>query len=146
MGKPFRSDVFVELHGPNFEAVKDFYSKLGFKIVWEEPAHGQKGYLVMKKGKSLMGFYCGSNQVFEHHYFKQFSKTTPRGYAVEITIPIRNIEDYYQKICQKIESKYIVEPLKISPWDKTPKKAFRLVDPFGFYLHFSKPMNMLYKE
>ena len=146
MGQPYLTDIFVELHVPDFAVVKDFYGKLGFKAVWEEPAHENKGYLVMKKGKSLLGFYCGNDQVFNHLYFKKFPKITPRGYAVEITIPIKNIEGYYKKICKVIDAKYVVGPLKLSHYDKTPKQNFCLIDPFGYYLHFSHPMNLLYKK
>lgn len=146
MGKPFLTDIFVELHVPDFALAKDFYEKLDFKKVWEIEPRGRQGYLVMKKGKSLLGFYCGSQEVYQHSYFKKFAPDTPRGYAVEITISIRDIEAYYQKISRKIDKKYIVQPLKLSHYDKTSKLNFRLVDPFGFYLHFSKPMNMLYKD
>ena len=35
MIKSTLTDVLIELHVPDFKPVKDFYSQLGFEIVWE---------------------------------------------------------------------------------------------------------------
>ena len=99
------TDVFIELHVPDFKKVIDFYTKLGFKIVWRS-----EDYLVIKKGKSILNFYGNSNKIFRQSYFKKFPKNTKRGYATEIVIPIDNIKEFYSKI---IKHAKIVEPLKL---------------------------------
>ncbi len=125
------SDVLLELHVPDFRQTKKFYKELGFKVVWEIKPHGRKGYLVMRKGDSILNFYCGNKHVYEQTYFKRFSKSTKRGYGVEVIIPVDDIKPFYGKVFRKYP-KQIIEKLKIrfSKWD------FRMVDPFGFYLRF----------
>lgn len=140
MGAPAKSDVILELHVPDFEKVKEFYGKLGFRVVWERKPEGMKGYLVMKKGGSILCFWAGNEEVYSHPYFKQFSKETKRGYGVEIIIFVKNIEKYYEKVKKFAK---VVEELTTQPWGD---KDFRIEDPFGFYLRFSSPYNTLYAE
>jgi lactoylglutathione lyase len=136
------TDVIIELHVPDFKAVKEFYSKLGFRKVWEYPPKEQSGYLVMKREKSIIAFFCGNSQVYNHPYFRKFPKKTPRGFGVEIAVYISDqpIEKYYESVIKKIGKKYIVEELKTKPWGL---KDFRITDPFGYYLRFGEPENIL---
>lgn len=131
------TDVIVELHVPDFAPVKDFYSKLGFNIVWERPPEGKKGYLVMQRESSVLCFWPGTKAVYDQAYFKQFPKETKRGYGVELVIFVDQIEDFYEKV--KLFSK-IVDALKTQPWGI---KDFRIEDPFGYYLRFSEPYDTL---
>lgn len=137
------SDVLVELHVDDFKIVKDFYIKLGFKIVWECPAKEKSGYLVMKRGKSILCFYCGNKEVYTHSFFSRFPKNTPRSYGIEVGIYVKNIDRFYKNVEQKLGSKFIVKPLMLKPWGK---KDFRIIDPFGFYIRFSEPLNILKKK
>jgi lactoylglutathione lyase len=141
--KPTLSDIIVELHVPDFNITKDFYGKLGFQTVWEYPPHKQSGYLVMRRGNSILAFFCGNNQVYQHAYFKNFPPQTPRGYAVEIRLNItdQKIETYYQHVIKSCGAKVIVEPLTLQPWGS---KDFRIIDPFGFYICIREPWNILY--
>lgn len=129
--KKLFSDILLELHVPDFKITKKFYKDLGFEVVWEKKPLARKGYLVMRRGDSIINFYCGNIHVYEQTYFKTFPKDTKRGYAVEVIIPIDNIEEFYKKIYRKYKSK-IVQPLK----KRFSKPDFRMVDPFGFYLRF----------
>jgi len=140
MSKPASSDIILELHVPDFGKVKDFYGKLGFEIVWERKPEGFKGYLVMKKQESVLCFWGGNEEVYNHPYFKQFSKDTKRGCGVEIIIFVEDIEKYYKEVSKFAK---IVEELKFQPWGD---KDFRVEDPFGYYLRFSNPYNTLYAE
>ena len=146
MPKATLTDVLIELHVPNFKPVKEFYSQLGFQVVWERQAHKQNGYLVLKREKTILCFYCGSDQVYQHAYFKRFSQSSPKGYAVEISIPAKNIDRFYCQILKKLDKKYLIEPMVVKPYDLNPKKDFRLKDPFGFYLCFHEPYDIMYKE
>jgi uncharacterized glyoxalase superfamily protein PhnB len=128
------SDIMVELHVPSFETAKSFYGKLGFKVVWERKPQKRQGYLVMRRGKSILNFYCGNKQVYGQSYFKRFPKDTKRGYAVEMVIPVDEIEGFYEEV-KKQAPKSIVEPLKLQPWGR---RDFRIEDPFGFYLRFTE--------
>ena len=144
MAKVALSDVLIELHVPDFEVTKRFYKKLGFEVVWEYPSEGKSGYLVMKRQDSIICFYCGSEEVYDHSFFKRFPKDTVRGYGVELAIYISDvsIEDYYSKIKKLIPTKCITQPLKVKPWGR---KDFRIVDPFGYYICFREPDNILIK-
>lgn len=135
------SDILLELHVPDFKKTRKFYQDLGFKVVWEKKPQKRKGYLVMRRGNSILNFYCGNNQVYEQNYFKNFPKTTKRGYAVEVIIPVDDIESFYNKISKKYQNK-IAQPLKV----RFDKLDFRMVDPFGFYLRFVERYDWVNKK
>lgn len=140
------TDVILELHVPDFKKARNFYKKLGFKVVWERKPGGVNGYLVLRRNKSVVCFYCGNQNVYQQGYFKRFSVKSPKGYAVEIVIPVENIEKLYDAVLKKVGKKFMVEPLKTQPYDIQKKKDFRIKDCFGFYLRFTEPINILYKE
>lgn len=130
------SDVMLELHVPDFAPVKQFYGDLGYEVVWEKPAQKDKGYLVMRNGSSILNFYCGTSQVYEHEYFGKFPKDTTRGYGVEIVIPVDNIDELFVKL-KVLHPQNIAAPLPGSH----SHKDFRVVDPFGYYLRFVERYN-----
>lgn len=132
-----KNSVLIELHIPDFEKAKKFYGKLGFRVVWEREPEGFKGYLIIKMGENILCFWAGNKQVLEHPYFKQFSKDSKRGYAVEIIIMVGDVEDYHKKVKSFAN---IVEPLQMRPWGL---KDFRIEDPFGFYLRITEPHDVL---
>lgn len=134
------NDVVLELHVPDFNKVKEFYGKLGFEIVWEREPEGFKGYLVMRMGNSILCFWGGNKEIYNHPYFKQFSNNTKRGYGVEIVIFVEDIDKYYEKVSKFAK---VVEELTLQPWGD---KDFRVEDPFGYYLRFCNPYNTLYAE
>ncbi len=134
------TDITVELSSPNFEITKNFYKKLGFSVVWEESPQDMNGYLVMRLQQSILCFFCGNEFVFQHPYFKSFPKETKRGYGVEISIPIVNIDKYYQKVITALPKTSIFQELKEQPWGK---KDFRIEDPDGYFLRFNEPWNVL---
>lgn len=136
MSKPALTDTIIELHVPDFGKVKDFYGKLGFKVVWETKP-GTLGYLVMKRGESILAYSEGNEEVYNHSYLKKFPKDTKRGYGVEIIIFVENIEEFYEKVkgfCN------VTDELQMHPWGY---EDFRIEDPFGYYLRFSSPYNTL---
>ncbi len=51
------NNLLIELHVPNFETAKDFYGKLGFKVVWERKPAEKKGYLVLKRNQTIFEGY-----------------------------------------------------------------------------------------
>ena len=120
------TDVYIELHVPDFKKAIEFYSRLGFKLLWRT-----EDYLVMKRKRSVLNFYGGSEKVFRHSYFGRFSKNTKRGYGVEIIIPVDRVERFYQSV-RKIAK--VVQPLELKKWGR---RDFRIVDPFGFYLRIT---------
>ncbi len=123
---PLVTDVMLELHVPDFKKTIDFYSIVGFRILRRE--EGPRGYLVMKRGKSILNFYGGQQSVSEHSYFKKFPRTTPRGYGVEIILPIRDVKNFYTKIRHRVR---VVTPLSLRRWGAWD---FRIKDPFGYYI------------
>jgi uncharacterized glyoxalase superfamily protein PhnB len=136
------TDTTIELSVDSFDKAKEFYSKLEFTVVWEDPAQEgqQNGYMVMKKENSVLCFFCGNKEVYNHLYFKNFPSDTKKGYGVEISIPVENLEDYYNRVEKVIGRENIYQPLEEKPWGK---KDFRIEDPFGYFLRFNEPWNVL---
>lgn len=125
---PFRSEVLVELHVPDFQRAYDFYKLFGFKLQWMED-----GYMVLKHGSQALCFYGGEESVREHHFFGAFPEGTLRGYGVEVILFIDTIDDFFRTTSSKMK---VVSALELRPWGK---KDFRVEDPFGYYLRISEP-------
>jgi catechol 2,3-dioxygenase-like lactoylglutathione lyase family enzyme len=121
------TDVYIELHVPDFKKAIRFYSRLGFKLLWRT-----EDYLVMRRKRSVLNFYGGSQKVYSHSYFGRFKKTTKCGYGVEIIIPVDRVELIYSSVRKFAK---IVQPLQLKKWGR---RDFRIVDPFGFYLRITE--------
>ena len=121
------TDVYIELHVPDFRKAIEFYRRLGFKLLWRT-----EDYLVMKRKRSVLNFYGGSRKVYSHSYFGRFKKTTKCGYGVEIIIPVDRVERIYKGVRKFAK---IVQPLQLKKWGR---RDFRIVDPFGFYLRITE--------
>ncbi len=121
------TDVYIELHIPDFKKAIGFYSRLGFKLLWRT-----EDYLVMRRKRSVLNFYGGSQKVYSHSYFGRFKKTTKCGYGVEIIIPVDRVERFYNRVRKFAK---IVQPLQLKKWGR---RDFRIVDPFGFYLRITE--------
>lgn len=140
MQKPQRSnDLFIELHVPDLEKVKEFYGKLGFSLASEDKLGKELGYLVMRLKNTQLHFYGGDERIYEHDFFKRFPKDTPRGYGVEITISIDDIDSYYKKV-EPLIKENLAEPLQMRSWGI---KDFRIMDCFGYYIRFTEQMNWI---
>jgi hypothetical protein len=127
----------LELHVPDFQQVKDYYSRLGFEVVWERKPEAEKGYLVMRMDNNIICFWPGTQSVYDQPHFKKFPKDTPRGYGVEAVIMVNDIDVYYEKVKDFAN---VVEPLVLQPWGS---KDFRVTDPFGYYLRFTSKHSIL---
>lgn len=134
---PAISNVLLELQVPDFTKVKEFYSQLGFRVVWERKPEGFKGYLVIKMEDNILCFWAGNDKVYEQSYFKKFPKDAPRGNGVELVLMVKDLEQYYLEVKSKVE---VFEELQDRPWGL---RDFRIVDPFGFYLRFTTRHNIL---
>jgi lactoylglutathione lyase len=135
--KPAQNTVLVELHVPDFERVKDYYGKFGFKIMRETKPEDKNGYLVLKLEDNIVCFWAGNEEVYEQSYFKRFPKDTKRGYGVEIVLMLSDIEGYYRKVKDFAN---VVGPLALRPWGL---KDFRIEDPFGYYIRVTSLHNIL---
>lgn len=129
------TNTHIELHVPDFQKTVKFYTLFGFKVVWMDDR-----FLVMKRGKSILNFNEGSERVYEQSYFKNFPNDTKRGYAVEIVIPVDDIDSLFASIKEKVK---IVQPLILKRWGK---RDFRVEDPFGFYLRFTEQYDWINNE
>lgn len=129
-----QTDVFIELHVPDFAKAVGFYSKLGFKVLWRT-----EDYLVMRRRRSVLNFYGDSSKIYRHTYFGRFNPKTKTGYGVEIIIPIDGLSQFYRRVRRVIR---ILEPLKLRRWGR---RDFRVVDPFGFYLRITERYNWVKK-
>ncbi len=130
MNTPFKTDLLVELHVPDFAAVSAYYGALGFAPVWQEP-----NYLVLKKGDSVLNFYGGGPDIDKHSYFSKFPDGNKSGFRVEIVIFESELFEFYESI--KSTHNVVAAP-QLRPWGKWD---FRLEDPNGFYLRISEPYN-----
>src|SRR3989338_7314452 len=124
------NNLILELHVPDFNKVKEFYSCLGFETAMEHIPAELPGYLVLKRksdlGDTFLNFYGGDERVYDQSFFKQFSKNTLRGYATEITIPVSNIKLEYEKIRTSVPNSIVRELEDLIDVD-TKWKDFRMV-------------------
>lgn len=135
-----QNNALIELHVPDFEKAKEFYGRLGFKVVWERKPEMSKGYLVMRLDNNILCFYAGNEHVWNHSYFGKWPRKTKRGYAVEIVLIVKDLKTVYSK-AKKIAK--TVQGMKLKPWGL---KDFRVEDPFGFYVRITEPHNILDKK
>ncbi|MBI4067087.1 hypothetical protein HY407_01790 [Candidatus Gottesmanbacteria bacterium] len=142
MASTIKNNLIIELHVPDLNVVKDFYSKLGFEVkVDDDVNETDLGYVTMfrrdKIGNTLLNFYGGDDRVYNQSYFKDFPKDTKRGYATEVTIPVSGIEALYKSVTTYLKQ-HIVRELVESKDHEYKWKDFRMEDPFGFYLRFTE--------
>ena len=137
-----QNNLVLELHILDFEKARKFYSIFGFKEILNDSTSGggsDLGYMVLKRddkmGSSLLNFYGDKKKVSQHARFVDFPEDTPKGYAVEITIPVSNVEKLQEEIKPKIDESQIGQELVLKRWGK---KDFRVIDPFGFYVRFTE--------
>lgn len=136
------NNLVLELHVPDFAKAREFYKLFGFSDLRYDPQSGgnsELGYLVLKRkdalGETHINFYGNKEKVSQHSHFKDFPPTTPRGYAVEITIPVTDVNALWEATKDKLTQVQIAQPLVLKRWGK---KDFRVVDPFGFYVRFTE--------
>lgn len=85
----------------------------------------------------MLNFYGDDERVFQQAYFKKFSPQTPRGYAVEITILVSSISNFYKQVFKTLKN-YIIQELMEKKDSTTSWQDFRLVCPFGFYIRVTE--------
>ncbi len=136
------NNLVLELHIPNFQPARDFYSMFGFTEFRYDPQSGGNsdlGYLVLARddeiGETHLNFYGDKEKVSQHSHFRDFPANTPRGYAVEITIPVSDVGKLWEEVKEKLKPEQIAQPLTLKRWNK---KDFRVIDPFGFYVRFTE--------
>jgi hypothetical protein len=136
------NSLVLELHIPDFNIARKFYSIFSFKEIMYDPASGggsDLGYMVLKRedtiGNTSINFYGDKDKVFQHKYFADFPTNTPRGYEVEITVLVSDVKKLWEEAKDKIPEKQIAQSLTLKRWNKWD---FRVVDPFGFYVRFTE--------
>lgn len=122
MIKPATNHSLVEFYVHDLGLAKDFYQKLGFQIVWEIDS-----FVVLKLDQNIVTFFRGPNL-----HFDKYPSSALRGLGVEVVINVESepISSYFEKV-KKIYPKNIIETLTH-------------LDPFGLYLRFTEPENILY--
>ncbi len=136
------NDLIVELHVPDLEMAKDFYTKLGFEVAMDDkPNEKELGYLTMVRkdnaGSTMLNFYGGDERVYNQAFFKQFPKDTKSGFEISVTIVVSDIEKLYAIVSTELKEN-IVREIKNLEDHEHSWKDFRMVDPFGFYLRFTE--------
>ena len=139
---PIQNNLIIELHVPDFDVVKKFYGAMGFISILEHvPTAEVPGYLVLQMenelGKTIINFYGGNELVYNQSYFKQFPKTTQRGYAVEITVPVADIDEFYESIKDSLIEN-LVQGITIKHDGEMEWRDIRIEDPNGYYLRFTE--------
>ncbi len=129
--------TWVELHVPDFDPVRTFYTHLGFKVLWERPPEEKKGYLVTQLGANILCFWCGNDHVYDQSHFRRFHRDTPPGFGVEIVLSVDDIDELFGRVHG---DERVVQPLERQPWCGV--RDFRMIDPSGFYLRFTEPFDI----
>jgi len=142
MKNPIRNNLVIELHVPDLNIIKEFYSKLGFVIGMEDDINDKElGYLTMTRsdelGNTMLNFYGGDDRVYNQSYFKQFPRDTKRAYASEVTIPTKDIDEMYELAMANLKD-HVIKELKETKDHNHKWRDFRMEDPFGFYLRFTE--------
>jgi len=142
MENNIKNNLVLELHIPDFGKAKTFYAQFGFEDLSYDPTSGggsDLGYMVLKRedsmGRTMLNFYGDKEKVSKHSHFADFPADTPRGYGVEITIPVSDVEKLWKEVKEKLNSQEISQELTLKRWGK---KDFRIIDPFGFYVRFTE--------
>jgi len=140
--KPIRNNLVLELHIPDFEPARKFYKLFGFEQLSYDPTSGggsDLGYMVLvrkdKLGDTMINFYGDQEKVAQHARFVDFPADTPRGYAVEITIAVTDVEGLWKTVAPSLSKEVVSQPLTLKRWGK---QDFRVIDPFGFYVRFTE--------
>jgi hypothetical protein len=143
MIKPIQNNLVIELHVPDFALAKQFYGFLGFnKVTFEHtPTADEPGYMVLRRedeqGSTMINFYGGNEKVYSQSYFKKFPKDTKRGYATELTIPVKDIDGFFNMTSPLIPNN-IQQPVMDKVDGDVKWRDCRIEDPFGFYLRFTE--------
>lgn len=140
---PIHNNLVLELHIPSFTPARKFYGLFGFEQLSYDPTSGggsDLGYMVLIRrdhivGDTLINFYGDKNKVSQHARFNEFPADTPRGYAVEITVPVSDVARLWEQVKGTLDGKIISQALVTKRWGK---QDFRVVDPFGFYVRFTE--------
>jgi len=139
------NNLVIEFHTPDFQKARDFYAIFGFTQLSYDPMSDDRSvleYMVLERadslGRTLLNFYGNKEEVSQHAHFKNFPVTTPRGYGVETTVPVSDVEKLWEGVKLKLSSSQVAQPLTLKRWNK---KDFRVVDPFGFYIRFTEFMD-----
>ena len=140
--KPIRNNLVLELHVPDFAPIREFYAQFGFEELSYDPTSGggsDLGYMVLIRrdtvGDTLLNFYGDKSKVTKHAHFVDFPANTPRGYAVEITVPVSDVDALWRNVEPHLSPKIISQALVTKRWGK---RDFRVIDPFGFYVRFTE--------
>ena len=134
--KIMKNATSIELHVKSFKGIREFYKKIGFKIIFDSPGN----YLVLNKGLSILNFWGDNGSYKNQTYFKKYRKNNNKpGYDVEIIIPIKNLNKYYLEIKNKVK---VIEELKLKRWGAYD---FRIEDPNGFYIRFTEPHDWVFE-
>lgn len=137
-----RNNLVIELHIPEFAPAREFYGLFGFEDLMYDPTSGggsDLGYMVLTRkddaGNTMINFYGDKEKVSQHARFADFPADTPRGYAVEITVPVSDIHGLWAGVQDQLQEGQISQELTQKRWGK---HDFRVVDPFGFYVRFTE--------
>jgi hypothetical protein len=143
---PVRNNLTLELHVPSFGPAREFYSKFGFTEIDYDPISGggdsDLGYFELKRedalGRTQLNFYGDKDSVSAHAHFNDFPANTPRGYAVDITIPVTNVVKLWNEVGSRLPQTSVSERLMVKRWGI---RDFRVIDPYGFYVRFTDPVD-----
>ena len=140
-----KNNLAIELHVPDFEPVRAFYALFGFtERRYKAHTGGEHdlGHLVLGReddnGTTLLNFYGGKESISLQSHFRQFDSHTPRGYAVEVSIPVADVAALWDEVKDTLTATQIAQPLQSKRWGK---QDFRVIDPFGFYVRFTEPID-----
>ena len=137
-----KNNLVLELHIPDFAPARKFYGLFGFEELRYDPTSGggsDLGYMVLRRkdsiGDTILNFYGDKDKVARHAHLKDFSSDTPRGYGVEITVPVSDVKALWEKVVEHLAAGTISQELTLKRWSK---QDFRVTDPFGFYVRFTE--------
>ncbi len=119
--------LIPELSVTDINVSKDFYVKLGFKVMYER----DKFYFLELDGNQIMIEEINDN-------WSTGKLERPFGRGINISMSIDNIDEFYEKISKEFD---IFMELKISSYNvdgvEYLDKEFLIQDPDGYLLRFN---------
>ncbi len=114
-------DLLIELHVDDLDASAAFYALLGFSQVHRTHAHA-----ILERGAQRIALHKSERGIGAHEHFSRWGPGTPRGYGVEIVIPVEDLDAAYGRL-----GAHAVAAPRARAWGA---RDFRAQDPSGFYV------------
>lgn len=112
----------------NVDETLDYYTNIGFKVVYKSPEEGAAYWAYVKKDNIELFFQSKNSLTKEFPELQNYE----RGGALTLWFRVENISEWYKQIKDKTE---VIRPFGITEYNGANEFVVRDIN--GFILHFS---------